>query len=43
MYAATPEGEALTRVSREDRQIRADALIAVIEAVKAVGERPKHD
>ena len=42
MYAGTPEGEVLTRISREDRQVRADALIAVLEAVATVSARPKH-
>ncbi|MGE5598121.1 MAG: late competence development ComFB family protein [Bacteroidota bacterium] len=42
LYAATAEGEILTRVNCEDRQIRADALVAVIEASRTVGERPKH-
>ncbi len=42
MYAATPEGDVLTRISRDDRQVRADALIAVIVAVRTVSERPQH-
>lgn len=42
MYAATPEGEILTRVARDDRQVRADALIAVMEASRIVAEKPRH-
>lgn len=42
LYAATPEGEVWTKISRDDRQIRADALIAVMEAVRMVSSRPQH-
>ena len=42
MYAATPEGEILIRILRDDRQVRADALVAVMEAVRTVAERPNH-
>ncbi|MGE5527875.1 MAG: late competence development ComFB family protein [Patescibacteria group bacterium] len=42
MYAATPEGEILTRVSRDDRQVRTDALVAIMEAARTVSSRPKH-
>ena len=42
MYAATPEGDVLKRISRDDRQVRADALIAVIAAIRTVFERPQH-
>lgn len=43
MYAASPEGEILTRVARDDRQIRADALIAVMEALRVVSGKPRHE
>lgn len=42
MYAATPEGDVLQRVLRDDRQVRADALIAIIESVGTVSNRPQH-
>ncbi|MGE5551945.1 MAG: late competence development ComFB family protein [Bacteroidota bacterium] len=42
LYAATEEGDVLTRVAREDRQIRADALVAIIEASRIVASRPQH-
>ena len=42
MYAATPEGEIFIRILRDDRQVRADALVAVMEAVRTVAERPNH-
>ena len=42
LYAATAEGDVLTRVAREERQIRADALVAIIEAGRTVASRPQH-
>ena len=42
MYAVRQEGEIFTKVSREDRQIRADALVVIIEAVQIVANQPNH-
>lgn len=42
MYAGSHEGEVLTMISREDRQVRADAMIVVLEAVNTVAARPYH-
>lgn len=42
MYAVSQEGEIFTKVSREDRQIRADALVVIIEAVRLVASQPNH-
>ncbi len=42
MYAVSREGEIFTKISREDRQIRADALIVIIEAVNRVAQSPNH-
>lgn len=42
LYAATTEGDVLTRISRDDRQVRADALIAIMEAARTVSARPQH-
>lgn len=41
-YAVSPEGEVFAKISREDRQVRADALVAIIEAAKAVRNAPNH-
>ena len=42
MYAVSQEGEIFTKVSREDRQIRADALVVIIEAAQIVAKQPNH-
>lgn len=42
MYAVSQEGEIFTKLSREDRQIQADAMVVVIEAAKFVAEHPNH-
>lgn len=42
MYAVSQEGEIFTKVSREDRQIQADALIVIIEAAQLVAKQPNH-
>lgn len=41
-YAVSPEGEILAKLSREDRQVRADALVMIIEAAEVVAKRPNH-
>ena len=41
-YAASLEGEVLVKVSRDDRQVKADALIAIIQAAEMVSKNPKH-
>jgi len=42
LYAVSAAGEIFTKVSLEDRQIRADALIVIIEAAEQVARHPKH-
>jgi competence protein ComFB len=42
MYAGSIEGEIFTKLSRDDRQVRADALIVLMEAAKQVSEKPNH-
>jgi len=42
LYAGSLQGEVLTKISREDRQVRADALIVIMQAVDTVTARPKH-
>ncbi|HOJ77941.1 MAG TPA: late competence development ComFB family protein [Bacillota bacterium] len=42
LYAVSQEGEIFTKVSCEDRQIRADALIVIIEAATMVSQNPNH-
>lgn len=42
MYAVSQEGAIFTNVSREDRQVRADALIVIMEAARRVAENPNH-
>lgn len=42
-YAVTREGEIFARVEQSDRQVRADALLAVMEGIDKVSKRPKHD
>ncbi|HBE76760.1 MAG TPA: competence protein ComFB [Firmicutes bacterium] len=41
-YAVSPEGEIFARISRDDRQVRADALVVIIEAIEQVGKQPSH-
>lgn len=41
-YAVSPEGEILARISCEDRQVRTDALVALIEAAEQVAKQPNH-
>jgi len=41
-YATTPEGEIFARVEQSDRQVRTDALLAVMQAVDVVSKNPKH-
>ncbi len=41
-YAVSPEGEVFAKLSREDRQVRADALLTIVEAVKLVSQNPHH-
>ncbi len=41
-YAVSLEGEIFTKVSCEERQVRADALIVVIEASQLVRQQPNH-
>lgn len=42
-YASSPEGEIFARVEQSDRQVRADALLAVMQALKQVAANPRHD
>jgi competence protein ComFB len=42
MYAASLEGEIFTKLSRDDRQIRTDALIVLMEAAEQVAKNPNH-
>ncbi|NLW48050.1 MAG: late competence development ComFB family protein [Firmicutes bacterium] len=41
-YAVSPEGEIFAKLSREDRQVRADALVMIIEAAEVVAKQPNH-
>lgn len=41
-YAVSPEGEIFARVEQTDRQVRTDALLAVMEAMRQVTARPRH-
>ncbi|HEY8393151.1 MAG TPA: late competence development ComFB family protein [Capillibacterium sp.] len=41
-YAVSPEGEIFARVEQVDRQVRADALLAVMEAMRKVAAKPRH-
>lgn len=41
-YAVTAEGEVLLKLSREDRQMKADALLALYEAAQIVTGNPRH-
>jgi competence protein ComFB len=42
MYAGSLEGEIFTKLSRDDRQVRADALIVLLEAAEQVSKHPNH-
>jgi len=42
LYAVSQEGEIFTRVSRDDRQIRTDAMVMIVEAAKRVAQQPNH-
>ena len=42
MYAVSMEGEIFTKLSRDDRQIRADALIVLLKAAEQVTNNPNH-
>lgn len=41
-YAVSPEGEIFAKISRDDRQVRADALVVILEAIQLVGKQPNH-
>ncbi len=41
-YAASLEGEVLAKVARDDRQVRTDALVALMDAATVVTLHPKH-
>lgn len=41
-YAVSPEGEIFAKISRDDRQVRADALVVILEAIQQVGKQPNH-
>jgi competence protein ComFB len=41
-YAVSKEGEIFAKISRDDRQVRADALVAIIKAAEAVQKHPNH-
>jgi competence protein ComFB len=43
MYAASLEGEIFVKLSRDDRQIRTDALIVLLKAVEQVAKNPRHN
>ncbi|HEX7714356.1 MAG TPA: late competence development ComFB family protein [Bacillota bacterium] len=42
-YAVSPEGEIFARLSRDDRQVRADALMVLMEAAEIVAKQPNHN
>lgn len=42
-YAVSPEGEIFAKLSRDDRQVRADALMVLMEAAKIVAQQPNHN
>jgi competence protein ComFB len=42
MYAASLEGEIFIKLSRDDRQIRTDALIILLQAAEQVAKNPNH-
>ena len=41
-YAVSFEGEIFAKISRDDRQVRADALVVILEAIEQVGKKPNH-
>lgn len=42
-YAVSPEGEVFVKLARDDRQVRADALVVIMEAADLVAKNPKHN
>ena len=42
-YVVSPMGQVFSNIMRNDRQLRADALIAVLDAVKIVSQKPNHN
>lgn len=42
-YAVSPTGEIFAKLSREDRQVRADALVVIVEAAELVSNNPNHN
>jgi competence protein ComFB len=42
-YAASLQGEVFAKISRDDRQVRADALLMLMDAAKTVASQPSHD
>jgi competence protein ComFB len=42
MYAASLEGEIFIKLSRDDRQIRTDALVVLLQSAEQVAKNPNH-
>lgn len=42
-YASSPVGEIFARVGQSDRQVRTDALLAVMQALEKVAANPRHN
>ncbi|HEY8464802.1 MAG TPA: late competence development ComFB family protein [Bacillota bacterium] len=42
MYAVSREGEIFTKLSRDNRQVRTDALITLLQAAEQVAKNPNH-
>lgn len=42
-YVSSPVGEIFARVGQSDRQVRTDALLAVMQALEQVAANPRHD
>jgi competence protein ComFB len=42
MYAASIQGEIFIKLSRDDRQIRTDALVILLQAAEQVAKHPNH-
>jgi competence protein ComFB len=42
MYAASLKGEIFIKLSRDDRQIRTDALVILVQAAEQVAKNPNH-
>jgi competence protein ComFB len=42
MYAASIQGEIFMKLSRDDRQIRIDALVILLQAAEQVAKYPNH-